>query len=33
MLGYTPLEMQLLKISDKYIEIIELNILMNFIRT
>jgi len=30
MSGYTPLEMQLLKISDKYIEIIELDILINF---
>ena len=33
MSGYTPLEMQLLKISDKYIEIIELDILINFIGT
>jgi len=31
MSGYTPLEMQLLKISDKYIEIIELDILIHFI--
>ena len=28
-LWYTPLEMQLLKISDKYIEKIELDILIN----
>ena len=33
MSGYTPLEMQLLKISNKYIEIIELDILINFIGT
>jgi len=33
MSGYTPLEMQLLKISDKYIEIMELDILINFIGT
>ena len=33
MSGYTPLEMQLLKISDKYIEIIELDILIHFIGT
>jgi len=33
MSGYTPLEMQLLKISDKYIEIIELDSLINFIGT
>jgi len=33
MSGYTPLEMQLLKISDKYITIIELDILINFIGT
>jgi len=33
MSGYTPLEMQLFKISDKYIEIIELDILINFLGT
>jgi len=33
MSGYTPVEMQLLKISDKYTEIIELDNLINFIGT
>jgi len=33
MSGYTPLEMQLLKTSDKYIEIIELDIFINFLGT
>ena len=33
MSGHTPFEMQLLKISDKHIEIIELDILINFIGT
>jgi len=33
MSGYTPLGIQLLKISDKYIKIIELEILINFIGT
>jgi len=33
MSGYTLLEMQLLKISDKYIDLIELDIVINFIGT